>query len=106
MAKYLVRVSYTLDGVRGVLKEGGSARRAVATKAIEGVGGSVDAFYFAFGADDVIVIADMPSQAAAASLGLTVTGAGGARTSMTPLITPEEVDEAITLHPDYRAPGA
>ncbi len=106
MAKYLVRVSYTLDGVRGVLKEGGSSRREAATKAIEGVGGSVDAFYFAFGADDVIVIADMPSQAAAASLGLTVAAAGGARTSMTPLITPEEVDEAITLHPDYRAPGA
>jgi uncharacterized protein with GYD domain len=88
MAKYLVRVSYTLDGVRGVLKEGGTARRDAATKAIEGVGGSVDAFYFAFGADDVILIADMPNQAAAASLGLTVTGAGGARTAMTPLITP------------------
>ena len=106
MAKYLIRVSYTLDGIRGVAKEGGSARREAAAKAIAAAGGDIEAFYFAFGGDDVILVADLPDNVSAAAVGLTVTAAGGARTSTTPLITPEEIDEAVKMHPDYRPPGA
>lgn len=106
MAKYLVNVSYTLDGVRGVAKEGGSARREAASKLIAAAGGDVECFYFAFGSDDVIVVADLPDNISASALALTVSASGGARTSITPLITPEEIDEAVKMHPDYRAPGA
>ncbi len=106
MAKYLVKVSYTLEGVRGVAKEGGTARREVASTLIAAAGGTMESFHFAFGSDDVIVIADLPDNVAATALALTVSASGGAHTSVTPLITPEEVDQAVKMHPDYRAPGS
>ncbi len=106
MAKYLLRVSYTSDGVKGVLKEGGSARVEAAGKAAASLGGSFDAFYFTFGDDDAIVIADFPDHVSAAALSMTVAATGAVRVSTTPLITPEEIDEAAKLHPDYRPPGA
>lgn len=106
MAKYLIRVSYTVDGVRGVAKEGGSARLAVARKAIEGAGGKMEAFYFAFGDDDAVIIADMPDNASAAAVAVTVGAGGGARCKTTPLLTPEEFDKAAKMSVPYRAPGA
>jgi uncharacterized protein with GYD domain len=106
MAKYLLRISYTLDGVRGVLKEGGTARVEAATKAASGLGGTIDDFYFAFGDDDAIVIADFPDTVTAAALSMAVAAGGGVRLSTTPLITPAEMDAAVKLHPDYRPPGA
>ena len=34
MPKYLIEASYTTEGVKGLLKDGGSKRRAAAEKAI------------------------------------------------------------------------
>src|SRR5205823_12948392 len=67
MAKYLLKASYTAEGAKGVLKDGGTKRREAAQKAIESVGGSVDAFYFAFGSNDAYVLIDMPDYASAAA---------------------------------------
>jgi uncharacterized protein with GYD domain len=106
MSKYLLRVSYTADGVKGILKEGGTSRVEAASKAAASLGGSFDAFYFTFGDDDAIVIADLPDHVSAAALSLTVAASGAVRVSTTPLITPAEIDEAVKLHPDYRPPGA
>ena len=106
MAKYLLRVSYTTEGVKGVLKEGGSSRVAAAGKAAASLGGSFEAFYFTFGDDDAIVIADFPDHVSAAALSLTVAASGAVRVSTTPLLTPEEIDAAAKMHPDYRPPGA
>jgi len=105
MAKYMLRVSYSTEGVKGILKEGGSARVEAAGKAAASLGGSFDAFYFTFGDDDAIVIADLPDDVSAAALSLTVAGSGKVRVSTTRLITPEEIDAAAKLHPDYRPPG-
>jgi len=80
MPKYLVEVKYTLDGIKGVKAEGGSARVAAASAAIQEQGGKVEAFYFAFGENDAYVVADMPDNVSAAALGLIVSGAGGATT--------------------------
>jgi uncharacterized protein with GYD domain len=104
--KVLWKVSYTLDGVKGVLKEGGTARKAAAKKAIESVGGTMEAFYFAFGEADVYVIADLPDNQAAISASLNVTAAGGARFGTVVLLTPEEFDGAVGKSVDYKAPGA
>ena len=71
MPKFLWQASYTSEGVRGVLKDGGTARRAAIEKLVEGLGGRLEAFYFAFGSDDVVVIADLPDQRKAAAVGLT-----------------------------------
>ena len=70
MSKYLVQGSYVADGTKGLLKEGGSSRRAVIEKLISSVGGSIEGFYYAFGETDVFVIADLPET----SRGRVITG--------------------------------
>src|SRR5262245_60795015 len=94
MPKYLLEVRYTLDGVRGVLAKGGSARVAAAKAAAESAGGSLEALYFAFGGIDVFAVADMPSNEAAAALALAVSAGGGATVNTVVLLTPEEIDAA------------
>lgn len=106
MPKYLLQVNYTLDGVKGVLAKGGSARKAAAQAAAKSVGGKVESFYFAFGSTDVYVIADLPDHAAAAALALTVSAAGGATVSTTVLLTPDEVDQATSAKVKYQPPGS
>ncbi|HYN76117.1 MAG TPA: GYD domain-containing protein [Candidatus Limnocylindria bacterium] len=105
MAKYLLEVNYTLDGVRGVIAEGGTARRAAAQAAAESVGGTVESFYFAFGGADVYVVADLPDNAAAAALALAVSAGGGATTNTVVLLTTDEVDAAAAKQVGYRPPG-
>jgi uncharacterized protein with GYD domain len=105
MPKYLLQVSYTLDGVKGVVSKGGSAREAAARAAAESVGGSLDSLYFAFGDTDVFALADLPDNAAAAALALTVTAAGGANVRTTVLLTPAEIDAATGKTVKYTPPG-
>jgi uncharacterized protein with GYD domain len=105
MPKYLLDVSYTLDGVRGVAAKGGSARQKAAEAAAKSVGGSLDCFYFAFGGTDVYTIADLPDNEAAAALALTVTAGGGAQVRTVVLLTPEEVDSATKKSVTYTPPG-
>jgi len=106
VARYLIHGSYTLDGIRGVAKEGGSKRRDTVAKGLTSVGGKLVSFDFALGKDDFFVIADIPNNVAAAALAISVGAAGGAVVHTTPLLTPEEVDAAIKEHVTYRAPGA
>jgi uncharacterized protein with GYD domain len=106
MTRYLLRVSYTTDGVRGLLKEGGSSRQAMVAGMIGDLGGTLEAFYYAFGRDDVVVIAELPDNVTAAAVSLAVTAAGAARSSVVVLLTPEEVDAAAKKTVAYRAPGA
>jgi uncharacterized protein with GYD domain len=106
MPKYLLQVNYTLDGVRGVLAKGGSARKAAAQAAAKSAGGRVEVFYFAFGESDAYVIADLPDNAAAAALALAVSAGGGATTSTIVLLTPDELDKASGANVKYRPPGS
>ena len=106
MAKYLFRASLTAEGLKGLLKEGGSARREVARKAVEGLGGTLEAFYFGFGDKDVYILADLPDNSAAAALSTRTSSSGTVSVGTTVLITPEEMDAASKLSVDWRAPGA
>lgn len=105
MPKYLITGSYTAEGAKGVLKEGGSARRAATEKLVTSVGGKLEAYYFAFGNDDFYLIADLPSNTAAAAAALTAGASGAVQTRTIVLITPEEADAATKLSPTYRPPG-
>jgi uncharacterized protein with GYD domain len=105
MPKFLWQASYSTEGVQGVLKEGGTGRRAAVEKLVQSVGGRIEAFYFAFGSDDVFVIADLPDQRSAAAVGLTVNAQGLAHLKTVVLITAEEIDVAIKTKVDYRPPG-
>ena len=91
MAKYLLEINYTLDGVKGLIAKGGSARQAAAQAAAESVGGNVESFHFAFGGTDAYVIADLPDNISAAALALAVTAGGGATTNMVVLLTTAEI---------------
>lgn len=105
MQKYLIQANYVGEGVKGVLKEGGTSRRAVVEKTVKSLGGTVEAFYYAFGETDVYVIIEFPDHASAAAFALTVGASGAATVKTTVLMTPEEVDEAAKKTPSYRAPG-
>lgn len=106
MPKFLIQASYTADGVKGVLKDGGSGRRAAAQKTIEGLGGKLEAFYFTFGERDAVLICDLPDTSAALAVSLAVNASGAVKASTTPLISVEEVDAACKKSVAYRAPGA
>jgi uncharacterized protein with GYD domain len=105
MPKYLVRANYVGDGIKGLLKEGGTSRRAAVEKAAQSLGGRLEGFYFAFGETDAYVIADMPDATAMAAMALAVAASGAVRLETTALLTPEEVDQATKKAPSYRAPG-
>ena len=105
MGKYLIRGSFTQDGLRGILKEGGSGRRKAVATLVESVGGSLESYYFAFGDDSYFITVDMPDDEAAASVALTVGASGAVVISTVKLLTPEQVDVAVKRSPRYRAPG-
>ena len=107
MAKYLLRVSYSVDGLKGVMKEGGTSRVKAVERALAGVGGSLESFYFAFGHDDVYVIADVPDHAAAIAMAAAVTTSGAIASYETVvLLSPSEVDKAMNVTVDYTPPGS
>ena len=104
--KFMIQASYTAEGARGLLKDGGSARRAVVQKIVEGAGGTLESFYYAYGHHDVYAVMDLPDTASALALSLAVNASGAVRLSTIPLITPEEIDAASKKAIAYRAPGA
>jgi uncharacterized protein with GYD domain len=105
MAKFMVKGSYTAEGAKGFLKDGGTGRRAAVQKAVEGLGGSIESFYFSFGDADVYVVVDLPDSTSAAALSLAVNSQGRVELQTIPLLTPEEMDEATKKSVEYRAPG-
>jgi uncharacterized protein with GYD domain len=106
MAKYMFTGTFTLQGGKGVMAEGGSSRARVVAAAFESVGGKMESYHFAFGADDYVVIGEVPDSVTAAALALTVGSSGGVNNRTVALLTPEEVDRATKLTPSYRAPGS
>jgi uncharacterized protein with GYD domain len=105
MPKYLVQATYTTEGIQGLVRDSASGRRADVQAAVKALGGSLEAFYYAFGDHDVISILDLPSTISAAALAVTISGSGAVRVRTTPLLTVEEVDKALEIHTQYRAPG-
>jgi uncharacterized protein with GYD domain len=105
MPKYLLQVSYTADGAKGVLRDGGSKRRSAARTLVESLGGKLESLYFAFGSTDVFAIADLPDNAAAAAASLTLASSGATTTKVTVLLTPEDLDQAVKKTPSYTPPG-
>jgi uncharacterized protein with GYD domain len=106
MAKFLITGSYTAEGAKGLMKEGGSGRRAAVQKVLDTVGGKLEAFYFAFGKDDAYVIVDVPDNVSIVAVSLAVNASGVVRVSTTPLISPDDIDAASKKSIPYRAPGA
>jgi uncharacterized protein with GYD domain len=105
MPKYLYHGSYTAEGLKGLIKDGGTKRMEVTKKAIESLGGKMDAYYFAFGSNDFFLIADVADNVNAVTGSLVANASGTVNVSITPLITPEEVDQAVKKTMDWSPPG-
>jgi uncharacterized protein with GYD domain len=105
MAKYLCKGNYQGAGIKGLMSEGGTKRREAADAAFASVGGSIDCMYYAFGETDLYVIADLPDAASATALSLMINSTGALTVSLTPLMTVEDLDAAMTKSPSYRPPG-
>ncbi|MGB6197972.1 MAG: GYD domain-containing protein [Candidatus Acidiferrales bacterium] len=105
MAKYLLEVSYSVDGAKGLLKDGGTKRKQVVEAAIAAGGGKLEAFYFAFGKNDAYLIVDVKDHASVAGVNLVVQASGAATVHTTVLLTPEEIDQASKKNSTYTPPG-
>jgi len=105
MSKYLISGSYSADGLKGLQKDKASGRQQAVRTALEGLGGRLEAAYFALGEEDVYVIADLPDNVSAAALGIVASATGLIRTRTTALMTVEETDRALEKSVNYRAPG-
>lgn len=105
MAHYLFRAHYTQQGIEGILKEGAKRRLKAIDALVKSVGGKVEAAYWSFGDEDFVMLAELPSNAAAAAASTRVAASGAAGVSTTVLLTAAEVDEARGLKVTYRPPG-
>lgn len=105
MPKYLVQATYTTEGIKGLVRDSASGRRADVQLAVKALGGNIEVFYYMFGDDDVVMVLDLPSNISAAALALTTSGSGAVRVRTTPLLSVEEVDQALEIKTRYRAPG-
>jgi len=105
MPKYLFEMNYTAEGIKGVLDKGGSAREAAGREAVESVGGKLESYYYAFGGTDAFAICDLPDNAAAAALAMTVSSSGRVSCRTVVLMTPAELDQAAGKHATYSPPG-
>jgi uncharacterized protein with GYD domain len=106
MPKYLFEVDYSVEGTRGLLKDGGSKRRAAVEEAVKGLGGKVEAFYFTFGTRDAVTIVDLPDNVSAVAMSLAASASGSVAFRTTPLITPAEIDQVAKKKVGYRPPGS
>lgn len=105
MPKYLFEAHFSSEGAAGLAREGGVGRRAAAKKHLEDLGGKLELIYFAFGDVDGFLIADLPDNASAAAFSLAGTESGAMVTKTIVLMTPEEMDSAVTKKISFRAPG-
>jgi uncharacterized protein with GYD domain len=106
MSKYMIKASYSTEGIKGVMSKGGTARKDAIEKLVAGVGGSVESVYFAFGDDDIYLIVDAPSHEAMAAVAGTVGSTGAVSDYQTiVLLTADQMDAAANMSVDYTPPG-
>jgi len=106
MPKYMIVATYSPEGIKGVLREGGSARRSLIADIAKNLGGKLESFYYAFGKNDVFSVVDLPDNMTAAAMAMNISAAGTVRAEVTVLLTPEEIDKSARTEMWYRPPGA
>ncbi len=106
MPKFMIKGSYSAEGAKGLTHDGGSKRRAAVEAMIKKSGGTMEAFYYAFGDADVYVILDLPDLASAVALSLAVNSSGSVSLQTIPLFSAEEMDQAAKSQITYTAPGS
>jgi uncharacterized protein with GYD domain len=105
MPKFLISATYTTEGVKGVQSGGGTARVEAVSQAVEGLGGRVESFYFAFGDRDVYTVIELPDNESAAALAIAVGASGAVDLRTTVLMSAAEFDAAAEKSVSYTPPG-
>jgi uncharacterized protein with GYD domain len=108
MPKYLIEGAYSQEGLKGLVKDGGSGRRAAVEAATKALGGRIESMYYGFGTSDVYVIVEAPDNVSVAAFALAVGATGAlAHYKTTVLLTTDEVDQAAkkAAGASYRPPG-
>ncbi|WBB70973.1 GYD domain-containing protein [Micromonospora sp. WMMD812] len=102
---FLLKSTYTIDGVKGLVNDGGTKRVDVVRKMVEDAGGRMESMYFGFGDHDTYVLCELPDHKTAARLAIDIRAAGGVDTRVVPVLTADEVDAATRRKIAYEAPG-
>ena|SRR5688500_40198 len=105
MAHYLFQGTYSREGAEGLLRDGGTKRRAAVEALMTSLGGRLEAFYYGFGETDLFMIVELPDHVAAAAASLIVVASGAGSWRTTVLVTAEEMDRVPNSGGSYRAPG-
>ena len=105
MPKFLIRASYTAEGLKGLHKDKASGRQRAVKAACAAVGGKLEAIYYALGDDDAFIVVDLPSHVEAAALSTTVSATGMVSARTVALLTVAEMDKALAKNTKYRPPG-
>jgi len=106
MPKFLIKATYTAEGLKGLQKDKASGREKAIAAACVAAGGKLDASYYALGDDDAFFVVDVPSHLQAAAFRVMVGASGMADTRTVPLLTVAEMDEALSKDTTkYRPPG-
>ena len=105
MPKYLICSTYTEEGLKGLLKDGGTKRMEATKQAVESLGGTLETYYLAFGDNDFYFISDIPENVNCIAGSLIANASGAVKIKTVVLITPEEVDQAVKKTMDWRPPG-
>ena len=105
MPRYMIEASYSPQGAQGIIKEGGSHRRDLVREFIKQAGGKLETFDYAFGANDVYILCEVPDVASAMAMSLAVNASGAVKLRMVPLISIEDVDAAAKMQVGYQPPG-
>ena len=95
MSVYMVQARITGEALQAMATSD-TDRRAVVGKMLEGIGGKLIGYYFAFGASDVVVIGEAPDNVSMASVAIAVASSGSLSDVVTtPLLSYEEGIEAV-----------
>ncbi|MGW1893263.1 GYD domain-containing protein [Streptomyces sp. NPDC002004] len=106
MPKYLIEATYTAEGAKGLVAEGGTGRRAAVERVLRSCGGSLEAMYFAYGDTDLYCIVDFPDHVSMAAVAMTVRASGALQSRTVPLLSVDDIDEAAKKKIDFRPPGS
>ncbi|MCB0163837.1 MAG: GYD domain-containing protein [Anaerolineae bacterium] len=106
MTKYFVQGNYTAEGVKRLIKDGGTGRRESASQLFASAGGSLECLYFSSVGPSYYIIIDIPDKESAMAIAATgVVNGTITIDQVVELLTPAEMDEAVKKTPMYHSPG-
>lgn len=105
MATFLLKSTYTPEGLVGLIRDGGTRRAEVVRSLVENAGGQLTSLHFAFADEDTYALCELPDHRAAAALAIAIGASRGLRVQITPLLSAAEVDEAARMPTGYTPPG-